>query len=67
MQDDEIRKLDAYFKRMFGSRVSIKPRVNKFDSAEVFINSEFIGIIYRDNEDGDLSYHFSMAILNGDL
>jgi hypothetical protein len=28
---------------------------------------EFIGIVFRDDEDGDLSYNFSMAILDVDL
>ena len=36
-------------------------------SAEVYIGDEFLGVIYRDDEDGDLSYNFSMAILDVDL
>ncbi|MDP8995895.1 MAG: DUF3126 family protein, partial [Pseudomonadota bacterium] len=28
---------------------------------------EFVGIIFRDDEDGELSYNFSMAILEMDL
>jgi len=28
---------------------------------------EFIGVISKDEEDGELSYHFSMAILDIDL
>ncbi|AMC13376.1 DUF3126 family protein [Liberibacter crescens] len=67
MKVDEIKKLDAYFKRLFGPKISVKARLNKSDSAEVFSNSEFIGVLYQDNEDGDLSYNFSMAILREDL
>ena len=28
---------------------------------------EFVGVLFRDEEDGDLSYNFSMAILDYDL
>lgn len=37
------------------------------DSVEVDINGEFIGTIYKDEEDGETSYDFNMAILDIDL
>jgi len=45
----------------------VKARPRKNDSAEVFIGDEFIGVIYRDDEDGELSWNFQMAILEVDL
>jgi len=45
----------------------VKQRPRKDDSAELFIGDEFIGLIYRDDEDGETSYNFSMAILDIDL
>ena len=42
-------------------------RPQKDDSAEVYIGDEFIGVVFRDDEDGDLSYNFTMAILDIDL
>jgi hypothetical protein len=33
----------------------------------VYIGDEFVSIIFRDDEDGDLSYNFTMAILDIDL
>ncbi len=39
----------------------------KKDSAEVYIGDEFIGVVSEDNEDGDKSYFFEMAILDTDL
>lgn len=68
MKPDELRKLDAYFKRVFmtpGLQVRARPKKN--DSAEVYRDDEFLGVIYRDEEDGELSYNFSMAILDIDL
>jgi hypothetical protein len=63
----EIIKLEAYFKRIFNDKLVIKARPAKDDSAEVYLGDEFIGIVFRDDEDGDLSYNFSMAILDVDL
>jgi hypothetical protein len=65
---EELRKLDAYLKKVFmtpGLQVKARPR--KDDSAEVYKGDEFLGVIYRDEEEGELSYNFSMAILDIDL
>ena len=68
MDVQEVRKLDTYLKRLFGNqRIRVVPRPKKDDSAEVYIGEEFIGVIFLDDEDGDKSYNFSMAILDTDL
>jgi hypothetical protein len=33
----------------------------------VFVGDEFIGILFREEEEGELSYQFQMAILELDL
>jgi hypothetical protein len=64
----EIRKLDAYLKRLFGNaKIRVVPRPKKNDSAEVYIGDEFVGVLSVDDEDGDRSYNFDMAILEDDL
>ena len=64
----EIQKLQAFFRKRFKMPViEVRPRPQKADSAEVYIADEFIGVVYRDDEDGDLSYNFTMAILDIDL
>jgi hypothetical protein len=64
----EIKKIDAYLKRLFDNpKIRVVPRPKKDDSAEVYIGEEFIGVIFLDDEDGDKSYNFSMAILDTDL
>ena len=68
MKRDEIARIEKYLRRLFrldAIRVEARPR--KDDSAEVFIGDEFIGVIFRDDEDEDLSYNFQMAILEYDL
>jgi len=65
---DEIIKLEAYLKKTFQLQtIEVRQRPHKDDSAEVYIGDEFIGIIFRDDEDDDLSYQFQMAILDYDL
>lgn len=67
MKPEEIRKLEAYFKRTLNPALEVRARPRKDDSAEVYLGDEFLGIIFRDDEDGDMSYNFSMAILDVDL
>ncbi len=68
MDVQEVRKLDAYLKRLFGNaRIRVVPRPKKDDSAEVYIGEEFIGVLFVDDEDGERSYNFQMAILATDL
>ena len=68
MKPEEIRKLDAYFKRTFKSpTLTVKARPRKDDSCELYVGDEFLGVISRDDEDGELSYNLSMAILDVDL
>ena len=68
MKPDEIRKLETYLKGLFsGSNIRVKAMPRKADSAEVYVNDEFIGIISKDTEEGELSYHVTMTILEMDL
>ena len=68
MNRQEISKLETYFRKRFNvPGFEVRQRPQKADSAEVYIGDEFIGVIFRDDEDGDLSYNFTMAILDIDL
>ena len=68
MKPDEIAKLTKFLRTKFElASISVRKRPQKDDSAEVYIGEEFIGVIFKDEEDGDLSYNFSMAILDFDL
>ena len=68
MDRKEIQKLETFFKKRFNLQtMQVKQRPQKEDSAEVYIGDEFIGVLFRDDEDGDLSYNFTMAILDIDL
>ena len=68
MTRDEIIKLERYLKKVIRLPVlEVKQRPRKEDSAEVFVGDEFIGVIFRDDEEGETAYQFQMAILDYDL
>lgn len=68
MKPEELTKLTAYFRKTFGNPAMLaKARPQKKDSCELYVGEEFVGVIFRDEEDGELSYNFSMAILDIDL
>lgn len=68
MEKADIQRVETYMRRTFNnSALRVVARPKKKDSAEVYLGEEFIGVIFEDKEDGDLSYNFQMAILGEDL
>ena len=68
MDKNEIAKLQAYMRRTFANdTLSVRARPRKDDSSEVYLGEEFIGVLYRDEDEGELSWNFTMAILEVDL
>jgi len=66
---DEIVKLENYLQKTFQlASIQVRQRPQKDDSAEVYIGEEFIGVMFRDDDDEDeTAYQFQMAILDFDL
>ena len=63
-----IKKIESFFKQKFNNKkIKIEGRTNKDDSAEVFIEEEFIGVVFEDDEDGETCFQFNMTILSEDL
>jgi hypothetical protein len=68
MDKEELKKVEMYLRKTFSNAaISVRPRAKKNDSAEVYIGDEFIGVLFLDDEDGDRSFNFQMAILDTDL
>jgi hypothetical protein len=68
MTPAEISALQSYLRKTFGlEAIEVRKRPKKVDSVEVFIREEFVGVIYKDDEDNEVSYQFQMAILEDDL
>lgn len=68
MQTSEIVRLQQYLRDKLGTdRISLRIREKSEDSVEVHLADEFIGVIYRDEDEGEISYAFHMTILEMDL
>lgn len=68
MNKTDITKVQDYLRRTFSNtNIRLVPRLKKDDSAEVYIGEEFLGVVSVDDEDGDRSFNFAMAILDIDL
>lgn len=68
MTSEELIKVEKYMRSLFQlPSIRVRGRPRKEDSAEVYIGEEFIGVLFKDEEEGDLSYNFQMAILDIDL
>ena len=68
MDKTELAKIERYMRRTFANHsIRVVARPKKTDSAELYVAEEFIGIVSVDDEDGDRSFNFTMAILAEDL
>jgi hypothetical protein len=68
MTPAETKSLEKYLRKTFSlEAIEVKKRAKKDDSVEVFVKEEFIGVIYKDDEDNEVTYQFQMAILADDL
>lgn len=68
VETKEIERLQTYLRGLFElPTLSVRRRERKADSADVYIGDEFIGVLFREEEEGELSYAFNMAILDIDL
>jgi hypothetical protein len=63
----EIQKLEKYLKSKVNSQITLKYRPKADDSAEFLISGEYMGTVYKDEEDGDISYIVNLSILSIDL
>ncbi len=68
MNATEIARLQQYLRQKFDNNLlSLRKRGDADDSVEVLLGEEFIGVIYRDDDEGEVSYPFHMSILEMDL
>lgn len=63
-----VPALNAYLRRRFDNdklRVVVRPK--KMDSLELYMDEEFIGVLFVENEKGRRSYILELPILDVDL
>ena len=68
MTPTEIEKLQRFLRQTFGNHgISLERRPEADDSAELQINGETFGAVYKDEDEGELSYNIQMTVLSEDL
>lgn len=68
MRFSEIARLQDYMRKTFdNNRISIPTPLKSDAPVEVYIGDEFMGVLHRDEDEGEISYSFIMTILDIDL
>jgi hypothetical protein len=70
MNSSEALKVQTYLRGLFNkSGIGLRPREDDIseDSCEVTMDGDFMGVIFKDTEDGEVCYHLQMTILEEDL
>ena len=67
MSPDDVTRLQRYLQGLFANpSIDVRARPQKADSAEVYIGEEFIGVLFRDEDDPE-DFNFNMSVLGVDL
>ncbi|MDR2098898.1 MAG: DUF3126 family protein [Rickettsiales bacterium] len=68
MQAKILDKVQKYLQDKFSNTgIRLKQSQSDEDMAEVYMNDEFIGTLYRDVDDNEVSFDFNMSIIDIDL
>ncbi len=68
MKNFEIKQLQDYLNQKFNTEDFIlKERKSIDDSCEVYLGKEFLGLVYKEEDDGEIAFQFHMTILSEDL
>ncbi|MGB1918923.1 MAG: DUF3126 family protein [Candidatus Puniceispirillales bacterium] len=70
MEAGETSQIERYLRAKFNNTtIGARPRSDDVaeSSAEISMDGEFIGVVFKDTEDGDTCYHFQMTILSEDI
>lgn len=65
---EEVVRLQTYLRKLFGTdALQVRPRERANDSAEIYLRNEFLGVVSKDTEDGEVCYQVNVTILDVDL
>lgn len=67
MEREETQRLEAYLKEKFNPNFRLEVRKKTDDSVEAYLGDEFVAVIYKDTDEGEISYQFQMTVLEEDL
>lgn len=68
MTPNEIARVQDYLRRTFANNhITIDPPTKQGRPIEVRVGDEFIGVLHRDDDEGEISWSLHMTILEEDL
>lgn len=64
----ESKSVETYLRKLFGNKsIEVRGRQKAADAAEIYVGGEFVGVLSKDTEDGEICYQMSVTILDIDL
>ncbi|MFC1673660.1 DUF3126 family protein [Pseudomonadota bacterium] len=68
MKITEIARVQEYLRKsLSNNRIVVNPPLKKDAPVEVYIGDEFVGVLHRDEDEGEVSYTLMLTILDIDL
>ena len=68
MTPNEIARVQDYLRTVFGNEnINVALPERPGAPCELSVNGEFLAIIFRDEDEGEVSYALNMSILEEDL
>ena len=68
MKSNDIARVQHYLRRTFdNNRLKVMPPAKPNAPVEVMIGDEFLGVLHRDEDEGEVSFSLHIVILDEDL
>jgi hypothetical protein len=68
MKPTEVARVQKYLRQTFGNdQITLTPPTKPEAPCELSIGDEFLAVIYRDDDDGEISFSLHMTILDEDM
>ena len=67
MDREETLRVEAYLKEKLNPGIRFVARDKTDDSLEVYLGAEFIALLFKVDEEGEVSYQLQMTVLQEDL
>ncbi len=65
---EEMNKVQTYLQQLFWNpEINLQTGTGQGAPAEVYVGKEFIGVVYKNDDEGDISYDWNMSILPEDI
>ena len=68
LTSEDRERVQQYLRQLFWNPdISLREGSGKDAPAEVYIGKEFVGVIYKNDDEGDISFDWNMSILPEDI